>query len=390
MKRGLIGCALGAALILPALSTLPASADQVASGEDLYILTSQDAGTAAYDGPLSTADYRRTLVAEQDATLASLGIDKPVYRWTTALSGVAVELDTGDAVRASRMEGWSVEKDTVRLLAGASSDPTSAPTGSASTATPSAGQGTVIGFVDTGISPDSPAFASTPSLGEQPRRFRGPCQAGEGWTARDCDNKVSGARWFVKGFGEDQLRSGASLSPRDDHGHGTQVASVAAGNADVTALAGNENLGTFSGTAPGARIAAYKACWTAPDPADDGCSTADVVSAVDRAVRDRVDVLNLSIAGEQGFDVVDRATLGAAEADIVVTAAAGNTDAPTGNEQPWMTTVGAASGRDLGGQLRLPDGSAITGVLTSPTLPRAARLVRAADAPAPGHTRQQA
>src|SRR3546814_752947 len=55
-----------------------------------------------------------------------------------------------------------------------------------------------------------------------------------------------------------------------------------------------------------------------------------------------------------------------------------------------MTTVGAASGRDLGGQLRLPDGSAITGVLTSPTLPRAARLVRAADAPAPGHTRQQA
>src|SRR3546814_3797463 len=56
MKRGLIGCALGAALILPALSTLPASADQVASGEDLYILTSQDAGTAAYDGPLSTAD----------------------------------------------------------------------------------------------------------------------------------------------------------------------------------------------------------------------------------------------------------------------------------------------------------------------------------------------
>src|SRR3546814_19842726 len=105
MKRGLIGCALGAALILPALSTLPASADQVASGEDLYILTSQDAGTAAYDGPLSTADYRRTLVAEPDATLASLGIDTPVYRWPPAFSGFAVELATGAAVRAPRV-GW--------------------------------------------------------------------------------------------------------------------------------------------------------------------------------------------------------------------------------------------------------------------------------------------
>src|SRR3546814_17488637 len=96
MKRGLIGCALGAALILPALSTLPASADQVASGEDLYILTSQDAGTAAYDGPLSTAAYRRTLVAEQDATLASLGIDKPVHLWTTALSGRSEERRGGE------------------------------------------------------------------------------------------------------------------------------------------------------------------------------------------------------------------------------------------------------------------------------------------------------
>ena len=25
----------------------------------------------------------------------------------------------------------------------------------------------------------------------------------------------------------------------------------------------------------------YKACWTAPDPADDGCATADLVTAID-------------------------------------------------------------------------------------------------------------
>ena len=75
---------------------------------------------------------------------------------------------------------------------------------------------------------------------------------------------------------------------------------------------------------PAARIAAYKACWAAPDPGDDGCATADLVSAIDRATADGVDVLNLAVAGPPGTDTVERALLGAAEADIVVVGAAGN------------------------------------------------------------------
>ena len=62
----------------------------------------------------------------------------------------------------------------------------------------------------------------------------------------------------------------------------------------------------------------------APDPADDGCATADLVTAIDQATRDGVDVLNLSVGGPAGFDTVERALLGAAEADVVVVAAAGN------------------------------------------------------------------
>ena len=86
----------------------------------------------------------------------------------------------------------------------------------------------------------------------------------------------------------------APSPPRDDHGHGTQVASIAAGNADVSVEAPRPaRLATYRRLAPQARIAVYKACWTAPDPSDDGCATADLVTAIDRATRDGVDVLNL-------------------------------------------------------------------------------------------------
>ena len=112
------------------------------------------------------------------------------------------------------------------------------------------------------------------------------------------------------------------------------------------ARAGRHRLGRFSGVAPRARIAVYKACWSAPDPADDGCATADLVAAIDRATSDRVDVLNLSVGGPSGtIDTVERALLGATEAGIVVTAAAGNdgSTAYAAHPAPWVITVGAST-----------------------------------------------
>ena len=209
------------------------------------------------------------------------------------------------------------------------------------------GAGVVIGVVDSGIAPESPAFAEVPGLGRDPRDFAGACAEGEGWSADDCTRKVVGARWFVDGFGADRVRSSESLSARDVLGHGTQVSSVAAGNAGVSVRVDGRDAGRFGGVAPQARIAAYKACWGAPDPADDGCSTADVVAAVDAAVADRVDVLNLALAGGEGIDTLQRALLGAAEADIVVIGAAGNAGRVGVRRArgPWVTTVGSAVGR---------------------------------------------
>ena len=223
--------------------------------------------------------------------------------------------------------------------------------------------------------------------------FTGVCEAGEDWPDGACTSKLVGARWFVAGFGAANVRSTSSLSPGDDSGHGTLVASVAAGNSGVSVKVGAQPLGAYSGTAPQARLAVYKACWTAPDPDHDGCATADLVTAIDRATADGVDVLNLSVAGGSLFDTVDRALLGAAQSGVFVTAAAGN-DGRFGyaaHPAPWVTTVGAVTGPMRGGTISMAgkvDGS-LSGAMSSRRTVTA-RLVPGASIAAPGSSPRDA
>lgn len=387
MRRVLLGCALAGTLLLSALAGTAAADDPAPASERLYLVTLSGPGSLGYRGPLSETDYRTWMVRNQDATLEAIDAGEPVYRWTAALNGVAVELtdEQADAARSHPLVQL-VEADEVHQLAGGASAPATA----ASAAPGRGGQGTVIGFIDTGLAPSGPAFASAPGLGPVPRDFDGACPAVDGWPEGTCDDKVVAARHFVAGFGADRLRAGASASPWDDNGHGTQVASIAAGNAEVSAIARGKRLGSFSGAAPRARIAVYKACWSAPDPADDGCSRADVVAAIDQAASDGVDVLNLSVTGAPGLDTVDLALLGATENDVFVAAAAGNEAHTGGYEQPWATTVGATTGPPRRGELVLDDGTTVTGVLTARRTGGDAELVAGEDVPAPGFTSEQA
>ncbi|MDP3892099.1 S8 family serine peptidase [Nocardioides sp.] len=360
------------------------SAPPSAAAEDtaLYLVTLSDVPVPARDD--ASAERRARLLARQDDTLAAVGAGRPVYRWTTALSGYAAELTEEQASDlALRSDVALVEENSVRPLASA---PLAVPAVTPGTASRSrGGAGTVIGVIDSGLWPESPTFAAVPGLGRDPEGFAGQCVEGEGWDSATCNRKVVGSRWFVAGFGTDNLRSSSTLSARDEHGHGTQVASVAAGNAGVSVQVDGEAFGAFGGVAPQARLAVYKACWTAPDPADDGCATADLVTAVDRATADGVDVLNLSVGGQAGLDTLQRALLGAAEADIVVAAAAGNNrDAYAGHPSPWVTTVGATLGRQRRGEVLLPDGSRLRGAMSSSRQVGPARIVRGRDVAAPG------
>jgi hypothetical protein len=371
-------CLVAASLLAPGSA---GAADEPAVPA-LTLVTLDGPGTAG--GPAR----RSELLAAQDRLLAAVGAGEPVYRWTTALNGFAAALTPAqvDLVEQDPRVAL-VEANEVRPLA-------ARPAAAARRllARPPrmrGGAGVVVGVVDSGIAPESPVFAAVPGLGRAPRSFAGTCQEGEEWPGDTCNRKVVGARWFVAGFGADRVRSSETMSAYDTLGHGTQVASVSAGNAGVTVRVDDRDAGEFGGVAPQARVAAYKACWGAPDPSDDGCATADLVTAVDRAVADRVDVLNLSVAGGSGVDTLERALLGAAERDVVVVGAAGNTrEAYAAHAVPWVTTIGSSVGRTPRATVEVAGGPVLSG--GGRPLDVAAGLVRAVDAAAEGASLREA
>lgn len=375
-----------AATALGALGTAPGQAAEDAT-TTLQLVTLTGPGTSA---GASAAD---TLVARQDAVLASIGSPATTYRWTTALNGFAADL-TIDQVQSleTNAEVAAVEANEVRPMAGRSTSAGVQGADLPRSDTGKQGAGTVIGFVDSGLAPDSPLFADVPGLGDGSHPYTGACSPGDGWTASSCNRKVVGAGWWVAGFGADRLRTSERLSPLDAIGHGTQVASVAAGNADVSVRVNGRTTGNFGGVAPLARVAPYKACWAAPDPADDGCASADLVSAIDRATADGVDVLNIAVAGPTSIDTVERALLGAAEADIVVIGAAGNAGRTSlaGHASPWVTTVGATRGTTLRGQVSVAGGPDLIGASRSRRSLGPVQLVLGGEVAAPGARRRDA
>ncbi|HTR82098.1 MAG TPA: S8 family serine peptidase [Bacteroidota bacterium] len=98
--------------------------------------------------------------------------------------------------------------------------------------------------------------------------------------------------------------------PRDDNGHGTHVAGIIAGNAP-----------SFKGVAPHARLYAYKVL-----DANGNGSMSTVIAAIEQAVKDSVQIINLSLGTSDGDpdDILSQAVDQAVEAGVVVVVAAGN------------------------------------------------------------------
>jgi len=131
---------------------------------------------------------------------------------------------------------------------------------------------------------------------------------------------------------------------RDSDGHGSHTSSTIAGaivpNVSLSGMA----RGTARGGASYARLAIYKACWF------NLCSDADVVSAMDDAINDGVDILSLSLGLDppQPIYFTNAISVGAFHAfkkGIVVSCSAGNSISPktAANVAPWILTVAASS-----------------------------------------------
>ncbi|MBF4163013.1 S8 family serine peptidase [Nocardioides acrostichi] len=396
LARALAALAVGAVVV-----TLAPAASSSAAGGDrgrLYLITFRGPGTAGSESDPPALLQSLRMRVHQDQVLDALEAPEPVYRWTTALDGVAVRLTRDQAAEAATVPSVArVEPDQLRPLAsiGAQAATAAARRLLGTQGRDRGGAGVVVGVVDTGIDPDNPVFAPGGRLGRASHHFDGRCVTGPGWPASACSGKVVGARWFADGFGADNLSSSAALSARDDDGHGTQVASIIAGNTGVPVRVGDTGIGTFSGEAPQARLAVYKACWSAPDPDGDGCSTADLVTAIDRATDDGVDVLNLSVGGPSEIDTVDLALLGAVEHGVSVVTAAGSAvsghDAGTAHPSPWVTTVGATTGVRRTGTVALGrNGPRLTGASAAGEAVGPLRMVDAARARAASATRDDA
>ena len=212
--------------------------------------------------------------------------------------------------------------------------------------------------------------------------FTGVCQEGEQFTADDCNTKLIGARYFVDGFGIENLGDastgpGEFVSPRDGDGHGSHTASTAAGNFGTPVDHQRHRLRHHLRRRAGREDRRSTRC-AGPDPTRrptrmTRCTTQDILAAIDAAVADGVDVINYSIGGgaaQTTYSIVDDAFLGAAIAGIFVAASAGN-DGPGAstldNASPWITTVAASTIPSYQGTVTLGTGEQFAGA--SITLP---------------------
>ncbi|TPX02799.1 S8 family serine peptidase, partial [Schumannella luteola] len=210
-----------------------------------------------------------------------------------------------------------------------------------------AGEGVIVGVIDTGIWPEHPMLADN----GLPTPAGGPwaCDFGEGGDAAfSCNDKLVGAHAFLDTYqalndiGEEDFCSAGGCSARDSDGHGTHTATTAAGDYVASAPIFGVDRGPVSGIAPGASVIAYRALGPL------GGYTSDLLAAVQQAIVDGVDVINYSVSGSGSVytDAVELAFLDAYAAGISVNASAGN-DGPgasTANHAgPWVTTVGAST-----------------------------------------------
>jgi hypothetical protein len=240
-----------------------------------------------------------------------------------------------------------------------------------------AGEGVIVGVLDTGFTPENPSFGPLPEprpdAGIIAGKWSGTCDIGvEEFVA--CNNKVIGARYYnASGLAQPF----EYLSPRDFNGHGSHTASTAAGNNGVTATIFGDNVGQISGMAPAARLAIYKVLWHNPVTGGASGGTADLVAAIDQSVADGVDVINYSISGSTTFvvDSVEIAFLNAAAGGVFVAASAGNNGpaaSTVAHNSPWLTTVAASThNRSVTKRITLGNGATYTGVGVGPAVPSA-------------------
>ncbi|MCH5378100.1 MAG: S8 family serine peptidase, partial [Planctomycetes bacterium] len=222
------------------------------------------------------------------------------------------------------------------------------------------GEGIVVGVIDTGINWDHPSFDDSPSDGYV---FSNPFGEGLGLCSDPevlCNEKLIGVYDFVEDRAETPDFEEENTKGKDNDGHGSHTASIAAGRAISATFDGATR--TMSGVAPLAYLISYRACYVGiSDPPSDensGCWGEFLMAAINRAAADGVDVINYSIGGDVNdpwrLNSVERSFLNARNAGIFIATSAGNDGPHPGTITspalaPWLVAVGNASRNRISG-----------------------------------------
>src|SRR5205823_3218830 len=213
-----------------------------------------------------------------------------------------------------------------------------------------AGAGIKIGDIDSGIDETHPFF--DPSGFSYPPGFP-KCDAADSATHKvdqSCEH-VSPKIIVAKVFYNKAAVSGFDAAAIGDHG--THTAGIAAGVTGKIATVEGVAINDMSGIAPGAWLGNYNVF-----PNDiPSARSEDILNAVDAAIADGMDVLNLSIGGgyHGNNDLLAIGLDNAVEAGVVVAVAAGNAGPGSGTlESPGrardIITVGASTNQHFVGQ----------------------------------------
>jgi minor extracellular serine protease Vpr len=213
-----------------------------------------------------------------------------------------------------------------------------------------AGAGIKIGDIDTGIDETHPFF--DPTGFSYPPGFP-KCDAADSASHhedQDC-NYVSEKVIVAKVFYNKAQNQGLDAQAIQDHG--THTAGIAAGVTGHDAVVSGVTIDDMSGIAPGAWLGNYNVF---PGGVLNARSE-DILNAVDAAIEDGMDVLNLSLGGSYhgNNDLLAIGLDNAVDAGLVVAVAAGNSGPGQGTlESPGrarkIITVGGSTNQHFVGQ----------------------------------------
>jgi subtilisin family serine protease len=261
------------------------------------------------------------------------------WHYSVVLNGFAVVLPQNQLARLAHVSGvahvWP--NYTYRSLLDRTPQLIGAPTVWGPTLG-TAGEGMKIGIIDDGIDQTHPFFS--------PTGYSYPAGFPKGQTAYTTPKVI-----VARAFAPAGITYAAAKLPFDpgNSEHGTHVAGIAAGD-DGTVTRTDIHL---SGIAPRAYLGNYKAMGVPSQFGLNGNSP-ELAAAVEAAVRDGMDVINLSLGEtdiEPTRDILARALNAAADAGVVSTVAAGNSGSlgPGSIDSPASAAKAIAAASSTGG-----------------------------------------